>query len=358
MISSNNHQRTKDYFFVSCCRYSFDHFFACCLFRFAFNGSDKYIFITKLFHLSLHLAVRNFCCMRSSMSHKYKCNAIFFCCIQGIIICCCYCFRSDCFCYCFFIIVYSICIISDLTQQRFCYFYRFKFIFICIYGIHQFVILCTMHQMCRLNNQIFNAIIYGTFQSLIHVVDVLIITSLDVIDNDLCCECSSYRPVRICSLQCIFNTFDISNTAVIERSTKAYNQEFVFTDLITIARIIFGCITGISSEIIRISFFAFNQFFLSICQSIPCFFCFFTLLVCVLISFLNINCIDQSCYFICCCLIIFCFRSCCCFRSCLGCCRFGSCCCLGYCSCLCRSSCLCCFASASCQHRCCNCCYT
>ena len=67
-------------------------------------------------------------------------------------------------------------------------------------------------------------------------------------------------------------------------------------------------------EIIRISFFAFNQFFLSICQSIPCFFCFFTLLVCVLISFLNINCIDQSCYFICCCLIIFCFRSCCCFQ--------------------------------------------
>ena len=49
-----------------------------------------------------------------------------------------------------------------------------------------------MHQMCRLNNKVFNSIVYCTLQCLLHVVNLLIITGLYVIDDDLSCKCSSY----------------------------------------------------------------------------------------------------------------------------------------------------------------------
>ena len=125
-----------------------------------------------------------------------------------------------------------------------------------------------------------------------------------MVDDDLCSKCTSYRPIRICFLNCFLNTTDISNTAIVERSTKAYDENFVLSNIICVQRIILGSISGISSEIIRICILSLYELLLCICQLIPCCFCCCTLLVCLIGSLLYINVIDQFCNFICSCLII------------------------------------------------------
>ena len=127
-----------------------------------------------------------------------------------------------------------------------------------------------------------------------------------MIDNDLCGKCPADCPVRICCLNGFFHTTDICDTAVIKRCTKAYDKDFIISDIILIQRIILGSITGISAEIIRICIFTGNKCFLCICQLVPCFFCSSTLLIGFICSFLNINSINQFCYLICSCLIVFC----------------------------------------------------
>ena len=91
-----------------------------------------------------------------------------------------------------------------------------------------------MHQVSRLDNQVLHAIAYGSFQCLIHVVDLLVIAGLYMVDDDLCGKGSSYGPVRICGLQGFLDTSDICCTAVIERSTETYYQQFVVTDVISV----------------------------------------------------------------------------------------------------------------------------
>ena len=55
-----------------------------------------------------------------------------------------------------------------------------------------------------------------------------------MVDDDLRSKCTSYGPVGICFLQCFFDAADILCTAVVKGSTKAYNKQFVFPDLICV----------------------------------------------------------------------------------------------------------------------------
>ena len=119
--------------------------------------------------------------------------------------------------------------------------------------------------MRRLYNQVLNTVINSAVQCLVHIIDHFTITGLYMVNNNLCGKCSSYRPVRISGLQGIFDSLNICYTAVVKGSTKAYYQNFIFTDFILITCIILGSISGISSEVIRICVFTFYQFLLCIC---------------------------------------------------------------------------------------------
>jgi len=168
------------------------------------------------------------------MSHKYESSAVLCCCIQTVIICRFYCLCRDCFCNGLFVLVDYGSVTSNLAKQRLCDGYGLKFIFIAIYCFFQLVVLCAVHQMSRLNNQFFHAIAYSSFQCLIYVVDLLVIAGLYMVDDDLCSEGTSYGPVRICSLQSFLNASDILSTAVVEGSTKAYNQKLILADLVSV----------------------------------------------------------------------------------------------------------------------------
>ena len=182
-----------------------------------------------------------------------------------------------------------------------------------------------MHQMRGLYYQVLNTVCHSAVQCLIHIVDMLVISCLYMIDDDLCGKCSSYRPVGIGCCNRILDTLDISHTAVVKGSTEAYYQNLVLTDLILIAGIILGSISGISAEIIGICIFSLYQFLLCVGQCIPCCLGICTLLIGILSSLLHIDGIDQCCYFIGCCLIcIFGAFGSCCFR-CLGSLRLSAC---------------------------------
>ena len=146
--------------------------------------------------------------------------------------------------------------------------------------------------MCRLNDQILNSVCYCTLQCLIHIVNLLTVTRLYMIDNDLCGKSTTYRPARICLLNCILNALDICYTAVIERCTEAYNKNLILSDIILITRIILRCITGISSEIIRICILALDQSLLCVGQLVPCCLCSLTPRIRLVCSLLHIDCID------------------------------------------------------------------
>lgn len=160
-----------------------------------------------------------------------------------------------------------------------------------------------MHQMRGLYYQVLNTVCHSAVQCLIHIVDMLVISCLYMIDDDLCGKCSSYRPVGIGCCNRILDTLDISHTAVVKGSTEAYYQNLVLTDLILIAGIILGSISGISAEIIGICIFSLYQFLLCVGQCIPCCLGICALLVSIFSSLLYIDSVDQGCYFVSCCLI-------------------------------------------------------
>ena len=88
--------------------------------------------------------------------------------------------------------------------------------------------------MSGLYDQILYAVVNSTLQCLIHIIDFFTIPCLHMVDDDLRSKCTSYGPVGICFLKCFFDAADILCTAVVKGSTKAYNKQFVFPDLICV----------------------------------------------------------------------------------------------------------------------------
>ena len=91
-----------------------------------------------------------------------------------------------------------------------------------------------MHKVCRLNHKLFYTVCYCSLKSLLNVVDLLTISCIDVIYDDLCCESSSYAVIGIGSCKCLFNSSDILSSALVKACTKAYYQKLFFSDLITV----------------------------------------------------------------------------------------------------------------------------
>ena len=88
----------------------------------------------------------------------------------------------------------------------------------------------SMHQMCRLYNKVLHSIVYSSLQCLIHIVDLLAITGLYVIDDDLCL-----------SLIHIYPTFTVAPTST-NRNTSAATHSFpYFTEILFATTSLFFC---------------------------------------------------------------------------------------------------------------------
>ena len=230
------------------------------------------------------------------MAHEYECCAVSFCSFQAVITSFFYCLGCDGFCN-------SVLVING-SQKRSADLNLNKLVSIFINCCFQLIVFSAAHKVSRLDYEILNAVGNCTVKSLLHVVHLLAVTGIYMVDDDLCCESTSYGPLRICFLKCILNSLDVLNTAVIEAGTEGYYKEFVLTDLILISGIVLGSITGIIAEVTGICEFAFNQLFLLIGQGIPGCLCFFALCPGIFCIFLNIDSVDQVCNMLSCCKIL------------------------------------------------------
>ena len=102
-----------------------------------------------------------------------------------------------------------------------------------------------------------------------------------MIDDDLCCKCTAYRPLRICCLDGLFHSPDVLYTAVIERCTKADDKNFVLSDAVLVEAVIKAGISSIPSKIVRICIFTAHHFFLNISKPVPFLLCQGTLRICL-----------------------------------------------------------------------------
>ena len=192
VVTGNNHQRTKNYILKSSFFYFLDNCFASCIFWLTFYSTDECICESKVIHLCLHLIICYVSCMGCSMSHEYECCTGICCCLHIIKSSFFACFICDCLCNCFLIVVDHCSVIANFTKHWLCDCYGFEFIFISVDSFYHFIIFSTMHQMCRLYNKVLNTVVYCTVKCLLHVIDYFIISCFYMVDNNLCCECTSY----------------------------------------------------------------------------------------------------------------------------------------------------------------------
>ena len=160
-------------------------------------------------------------------------------------------------------------------------------------SLHQLVILGTVHQMGGLHHQLLHATGNGALQRLIHVVDELAVTRLDMVNDNLCGEGAANSPVRESGGNGILNALDVRHAAAVVGSAEGYHQDFLFANSVGIAGVIQRGIAGIQAEVIRAGFLALHQLLLGIGQGIPGFLCGGTLGIGLIGAGLDIDGINQ-----------------------------------------------------------------
>ena len=194
--------------------------------------------------------------------------------------------------------VYAGSILAHFTQKRLRNLDGFDLALILFHGIHQLVVLRTVHQVGRLNHQLLYIVSYRPLQRLIHVIDALAISGQHVVDDDLRGERPANGPVRIRLLNGLLHAAYILGTAVVEGGSEADHQDFLVANLVLVQRIVLGRIPRILAKIIRVRILSLDQFLLILGQRIPGIFGFFALLLRVFRPILHIDGIDFLCHFI------------------------------------------------------------
>ena len=191
-------------------------------------------------------------------------------------------------------------IAAHLAQQRLGDGDGLELIAVAVHHLHHLVVLRAVHQMGGLDDQILHAVGNSALQSLLHVVDLLAVTGLDMVDDDLCGEGAADRPVGICGLDGVLDALDVRCAAVVERGAEADDQDLLVADVVLVAGVVLRGVAGVAAKVLGACLFALDHLLLSVGQSIPCCLCSLTLSVGVLVALLHIDGIDEICHILCC----------------------------------------------------------
>ena len=192
----------------------------------------------------------------------------------------------------------SIC--AHLAQQGLGHSNALKLVAVLVQHLVHLVILGTVHQMGGLHDQVLHAVCHSAIQCLLHIVDLLAIACLHMVDDDLCGKGAAHAPVGVSGLQGVLNALDVGGAAVIEGGAEGHDQQLVLTDLIGVAGIVLGGITGVAAKVVGVSVLALHQLLLGIGQGVPCSLCGLALGIGVVGALLHIDGIDQVCHVLCC----------------------------------------------------------
>ena len=97
--------------------------------------------------------------------------------------------------------------------------------------------------MRRLNNEVLDAVCNRAVERLGHVVDLLAVTLVYMVDDDLAGEAAANRVVRERLLHRGLDGADGLAAAVVVAGAEADYQQLVFADFVLIERIIQACVT-------------------------------------------------------------------------------------------------------------------
>ena len=203
-------------------------------------------------------------------------------------------------------------IAANLAQQGLGNGNALKLVLILVNGLAHLVILGTVHQVGRLDNQILDTVGHSAVKRLLHIVNLLAIAGLHMVNDNLRGEGAADAPIGVRGLQGILNAFDVRGAAAVERGAEADNQQLILADVIRVAGVILGGIAGVTAKVIGVSVFALDQLLLGIGQGIPCGLGGLALGVGIVIALLHIDGVNQVCTvlrghfvcipFFCCCL--------------------------------------------------------
>ena len=294
MVTGNDHQRAKDDVGVARSLDSFDDGFASSLFRLALDGANKDVLITEVLHLGLHLAVRHLGDVCGAVAHEHERSARV---LRGV--------KAleagigdggsgDGLGNSFLVGIDDGSVGADFAKQRLGNGDGFKLVLILLDGFAHLVVLGTVHQVRRLDNEVFDAVGDSALKRLGHVVDLLAIAGLHVVDDDLRGEGAADRPVGVGFLKGVFDALDVGNTAVIVGRAEGDNEQLVLADVVLVARIVLAGIAGVKAEVIGAGLVAFDELLLRIGQSVPRGLGRFALGVGLIGAFLHIDGVDHG----------------------------------------------------------------
>ena len=269
MIACHDHERPEDNLVVSRRLHFFDDCVAGGVFRFSLNGSDECVFVPQLLHLCLHLVICYLCRVRCSVSQEDKRRAVFLSSVEAVVASLSYCRLSDGLCDGFFVGVDLGRIRSDRSQEGLRYFHRLKHAAEIFYCFCKFIVLRAVHQVRGLDDQLLHAVCRSALERLLHVVDLLTVSGLHVINDDLGGKCPSHRPVGVRFLQRFLDPADVRRAAVIEGCSETHDQKFLLTDLVAIKRVVLRRGPCICAKIVRIREFSLNKRFLLVRKGVP-----------------------------------------------------------------------------------------
>ena len=153
--------------------------------------------------------------------------------------------------------------------------------------------------MGGLDDQVLDTVGNSAVEGLLHVVDLLAVTGLDMVDDDLGSEGAADGPIRVSGLQSILDALDVGRAAAVERGAKADDQQLVLTDFIFVAGGVLAGVAGVAAEVLGVSVLTLDHFLLGVGQGIPGSLGGFALGVGVIGALLHVDGVDQVCAVLC-----------------------------------------------------------
>ena len=150
-----------------------------------------------------------------------------------------------------------------------------------------------MHQVGGLDHEVLHTVGHSAVHGLLHVVDLLAVTGLHMVDDDLGGEGTADRPIRVSFLQSILDALDVGHAAVVEGGAEGDHQQLIVADVILVAAVVLGGIAGVAAKVIGVGLFALDQLLLCVGQSVPSGLGGSALLVGVVVALLHIDGVDQ-----------------------------------------------------------------
>ena len=240
VVACHHHQRAQDDFGVTGSFHSLDDGLAGGLLRLALHRANEHVVVAQGLHGGLHLTVTHLSGVGGAVTHKDESGfigsgsggAV----VTGIL----HSGSGNGLGNSFLICVDDGSICAHLAQQGLGHSNALKLVAVLVQHLVHLVVLCTVHQMGGLHDQVLHVVCHSAVQCLLHIVDLLAVACLHMVDDDLCGKGAAHAPVGVGSLQGILNALDVGSAAVVEGGAEGHHQQLVLTDLIGVAGIVLG----------------------------------------------------------------------------------------------------------------------